>query len=105
MGTDGGTDQDVAAASGLPEDDSEEDDDEEDDEFEVADSLDLGAVALCVSLVGATTLLAVFVFVFVTSSRCCKSGFYFPLIPFMENTPFCFVTTQELNSLARFGSR
>ena len=50
MGTDGGTDQDIAAASGLPDEDSEEDDDEEDDEFEVADSLDLGAVALCVSL-------------------------------------------------------
>lgn len=49
MGTDGGTDQDIVAASGLPEDDSE-DDDEEDDEFEVADSLDLGAVALCVSM-------------------------------------------------------
>lgn len=50
LGTDGGTDQDIAAASGLPDDDSEEDDDEEDDEFEVADSLDLGAVALCVSV-------------------------------------------------------
>lgn len=49
LGTDGGTDQDIAAASGLPEDESDDDDDEEDDEFEVADSLDLGAVALCVS--------------------------------------------------------
>lgn len=49
VGTDGGTDQDIAAASGLPEDDSDEDDSEEDDDFEVADSLDLGAVALCVS--------------------------------------------------------
>lgn len=49
LGTDGGTDQDIAAASGLPEEDSEDDDDEEDDDFEVADSLDLGAVALCVS--------------------------------------------------------
>lgn len=47
FGTDGGTDQDIAAASGLPEEES--DDDEEDDDFEVADSLDLGAVALCVS--------------------------------------------------------
>lgn len=50
LGTDGGTDQDIAAASGLPENDSDDDDDEEDDEFEAADSLDLGAVALCVSL-------------------------------------------------------
>lgn len=49
LGTDGGTDQDIAAASGLPEDESEDSDDEEDDDFEVADSLDLGAVALCVS--------------------------------------------------------
>lgn len=56
MGTDGGTDQDIAGASGLPEDDSEDDDDEEDDEFEVADSLDLGAVALCVSLYTHSTL-------------------------------------------------
>lgn len=47
LGTDAGTDQDIAAASGLPEEES--DDDEDDDEFEVADSLDLGAVALCVS--------------------------------------------------------
>lgn len=50
IGTDGGTDQDIAAASGLPDEDSEDDGDEEDDDFEVADSLDLGAVALCVSL-------------------------------------------------------
>lgn len=49
LGTDGGTDPDVAAASGLPEDESDAEDDEEDDEFEAADSLDLGAVALCVS--------------------------------------------------------
>lgn len=49
LGTDAGTDQDIAAASGLPEEDSDDDDDEDDDEFEVADSLDLGAVALCVS--------------------------------------------------------
>lgn len=49
LGTDGGTDQDIAAASGLPEEDSDDDDDEDDDEFEAADSLDLGAVALCVS--------------------------------------------------------
>lgn len=49
LGTDGGTDQDIAAASGLPEEESEDNDDEEDDDFEVADSLDLGAVALCVS--------------------------------------------------------
>lgn len=51
LGTDAGTDQDIAAASGLPEEDSDDDDDEEDDEFEVADSLDLGAVALCVSTI------------------------------------------------------
>ena len=50
LGTDAGTDQDIAAASGLPEEDSDDDDDEDDDEFEVADSLDLGAVALCVSV-------------------------------------------------------
>lgn len=49
LGTDGGTDQDIAAASGLPEGESDGGDDEEDDDFEVADSLDLGAVALCVS--------------------------------------------------------
>lgn len=49
IGTDAGTDQDVAAASGIPEGDSD-DEDEEDDMFEVADSLDLGAVALCVSV-------------------------------------------------------
>lgn len=48
LGTDGGTDQDIVAASGLPE--GESNDDEEDDDFEVADSLDLGAVALCVSV-------------------------------------------------------
>lgn len=49
LGTDGGTDQDIAAASGLPEGESDDEDDEEDDDFEAADSLDLGAVALCVS--------------------------------------------------------
>ncbi|CAM9496117.1 unnamed protein product [Ectocarpus sp. 12 AP-2014] len=53
LGTDGGTDQDIAAASGLPEDESDDNDDEEDDEFEVADSLDLGAVALCAIETGA----------------------------------------------------
>ncbi|CAN0161665.1 unnamed protein product [Scytosiphon promiscuus] len=53
LGTDGGTDQDIAGASGLPENDSDDDDDEEDDEFEVADSLDLGAVALCAIGTGA----------------------------------------------------
>ncbi|CAM9637253.1 unnamed protein product [Pylaiella littoralis] len=53
LGTDGGTDQDIAAASGLPEDESEDSDDEEDDDFEVADSLDLGAVALCATGTGA----------------------------------------------------
>lgn len=49
VGTDAGTDQDVAATSGIPEGNSE-DEDEDDDMFEVADSLDLGAVALRVSL-------------------------------------------------------
>ncbi|CAM9145263.1 unnamed protein product, partial [Laminaria digitata] len=53
LGTDAGTDQDIAAASGLPEEDSDDDDDDEDDEFEVADSLDLGAVALCAAGTGA----------------------------------------------------
>lgn len=48
VGTDAGTDHDIAAASGLPEGESD-DDEEDDDEFEAADSLDLGAVALCVS--------------------------------------------------------
>lgn len=50
VGTDAGTDHDVAAASGIPEGEGDSDDEEEEDDmFEVADSLDLGAVALCVS--------------------------------------------------------
>lgn len=54
IGTDVGTDQDVAAVSGIPDGDS--DDDEDDDEFEVADSRDLGAVNLCVSVVTARVM-------------------------------------------------
>lgn len=49
-GTDAGTDQDIGAVSGIPDGDSDDDDDGEDgDIFEMADSSDLGAVALCVS--------------------------------------------------------
>ena len=57
LGTDTGTDRDVAAASGLPEGESDDDDGEED--FEAADSLDLGAVALCVSVTSRPVFVAV----------------------------------------------
>ncbi|CAM9210964.1 unnamed protein product [Discosporangium mesarthrocarpum] len=46
-GTDTGTERDAPASSGLPREEDNSDDDEEDDLFEAANSLDLGAVALC----------------------------------------------------------
>ncbi|CAM9144121.1 unnamed protein product [Choristocarpus tenellus] len=55
-GTDTGTDRDIntISGSGLPrEDDS--DDEEDDDLFEAADSMDLGAVALCAAPNGGAT--------------------------------------------------
>lgn len=80
MGTDGGTDQDIAAASGLPDEDSEEDDDEEDDDFEVADSLDLGAVALCVSLSYCLSGVCNI------QQCCCKSGSFSPFACILFNS-------------------